>query len=439
MPYYLNFAPTLNHVTIPGVTLSGDWEVVVDIAAEHDPQNIDNAFLGDGGSSYANFFALLRNSNQVRIRASNTTYNFSCPITVGERAVIRLVCSGGVTECYKDGILRSWLNVTPVFSLPLTRIGRLVNDIYAQRLYSLAISTPTGNRLYSAENVSSGTVLPDLLNSANNGTLVSFPTDNSQWVFYSSGGASFPYTAAGGAVFSGEATTAKIAPTSSSFVYAGAGGSLFSGIAVLKRIRRVVATGGASVSGTAETAKIAAPVLGAFQYTGAGGSAAGGAALLKRTCFLRAEGGLTLSGVAGLTRIRSLQALGSIAISGSASTAKAAVGQSALVHIGTGGILPIAGAALLRRTKVFSSIAPAPAASSSATAEQIAKAVHEYIIENGKTFEQMMRIQYAVLAGKVFGAGTDTERFRDIADTKDRLIVTADEFGNRTGIVADGT
>jgi hypothetical protein len=73
------------------------------------------------------------------------------------------------------------------------------------------------------------------------------------------------------------------------------------------------------------------------------------------------------------------------------------------------------------------------------TLGQISSAVHEHVLEAGKTFEQMMRIQYAVLAGKVLGAGTDTERFRDIADTKDRLIVTADEFGNRTGIVADGT
>lgn len=75
---------------------------------------------------------------------------------------------------------------------------------------------------------------------------------------------------------------------------------------------------------------------------------------------------------------------------------------------------------------------------SSATPEQIAQAVHDYMLEAGKSFQEMMRIQYAVLAGKVNGAGTSSEKFRDIADTKDRLVSVVDEFGNRTSITVDG-
>lgn len=50
-----------------------------------------------------------------------------------------------------------------------------------------------------------------------------------------------------------------------------------------------------------------------------------------------------------------------------------------------------------------------------------------------------MRINASILNGKVTGAGTGTEVFRDLGDTKDRVIVTTDTAGNRTAIVRDGT
>jgi hypothetical protein len=73
------------------------------------------------------------------------------------------------------------------------------------------------------------------------------------------------------------------------------------------------------------------------------------------------------------------------------------------------------------------------------TADEIAMAVHKYVVESGFTFEEITRINHAVLAGKVSGAGTASESFRNIDDTKDRLVVVADEFGNRTGITTDGS
>ena len=78
------------------------------------------------------------------------------------------------------------------------------------------------------------------------------------------------------------------------------------------------------------------------------------------------------------------------------------------------------------------------AQSSQLTADEVALAVHKYVVESGMSFEEMMRVQFAVLAGKVSGAGTESESFRNIDDTKDRLVVVADEFGNRTGITVDG-
>ncbi len=61
------------------------------------------------------------------------------------------------------------------------------------------------------------------------------------------------------------------------------------------------------------------------------------------------------------------------------------------------------------------------------------------VIESGYTASEVLRLLAAVLAGKVSGAGTDTITFRDLADTKDRVVATTDSSGNRTAITRDVT
>jgi hypothetical protein len=63
----------------------------------------------------------------------------------------------------------------------------------------------------------------------------------------------------------------------------------------------------------------------------------------------------------------------------------------------------------------------------------------DQVIEGSTTLRQSVRLQNAVLLGKVSGAGTGTETFRDIGDTKDRVISTVDANGNRTAVTLDGT
>lgn len=53
---------------------------------------------------------------------------------------------------------------------------------------------------------------------------------------------------------------------------------------------------------------------------------------------------------------------------------------------------------------------------------------------DGKTLRQTMQILAAVLAGKVSGAGTGTEKFRSLDDAADRVTVAVDPYGNRTGV-----
>lgn len=61
-------------------------------------------------------------------------------------------------------------------------------------------------------------------------------------------------------------------------------------------------------------------------------------------------------------------------------------------------------------------------------------------IEAGLTVRQLLRLVGATLAGKVSGAGSGTEVFRNaVADSKDRVTATVDASGNRTAIVTDVT
>lgn len=58
---------------------------------------------------------------------------------------------------------------------------------------------------------------------------------------------------------------------------------------------------------------------------------------------------------------------------------------------------------------------------------------------DGYTPRQFWRLVGSVLAGKLSGAGTTTEVFRDMADTKARVTATVDSSGNRSAITLDAT
>ncbi len=67
----------------------------------------------------------------------------------------------------------------------------------------------------------------------------------------------------------------------------------------------------------------------------------------------------------------------------------------------------------------------------------IATAVMTRATEGAVTLEGICRLIAAMLGGKVSGAGTTTERFRNLADTKDRVVMTVDVSGNRTQVDLD--
>jgi hypothetical protein len=67
----------------------------------------------------------------------------------------------------------------------------------------------------------------------------------------------------------------------------------------------------------------------------------------------------------------------------------------------------------------------------------VGQAVWEFIVENGLTAEDVMRILLAVNAGQSTGGGTTEITFRDQADTKDRVVATVDSSGNRSALTID--
>ena len=71
------------------------------------------------------------------------------------------------------------------------------------------------------------------------------------------------------------------------------------------------------------------------------------------------------------------------------------------------------------------------------TPEEVANAVWQHLTEGTYTAEEVLRLITAAMAGKVTGADSSTIRFRDLADTKDRITAQVDDKGNRTALSYD--
>lgn len=66
-------------------------------------------------------------------------------------------------------------------------------------------------------------------------------------------------------------------------------------------------------------------------------------------------------------------------------------------------------------------------------------AILDEVIEGSLTLRQGLRLMLASLTGKATGGGTSTVSFRDLADTKNRVVMTTDANGNRTAVTRDAT
>jgi hypothetical protein len=66
-------------------------------------------------------------------------------------------------------------------------------------------------------------------------------------------------------------------------------------------------------------------------------------------------------------------------------------------------------------------------------------AVLNSVVEGTITLKQAQRLMLSFISGKASGGNTATPKFRDLADTKDRITMTVDMVGNRTAVTLDVT
>lgn len=86
----------------------------------------------------------------------------------------------------------------------------------------------------------------------------------------------------------------------------------------------------------------------------------------------------------------------------------------------------------------FNTVVP-DAAGVAPTVNEIVTGIFDRVTEGTLTFEELQRIIYAYAAGKSNGGGTTTARYRNSADTKDRIVATVTSEGNRDAVTVDGT
>lgn len=79
------------------------------------------------------------------------------------------------------------------------------------------------------------------------------------------------------------------------------------------------------------------------------------------------------------------------------------------------------------------------AAGTAPTSAEIVTALIAGIADGSYDLQEMMRIVFAAACCKINGGGTDTINVRDSADSKNRVVVTVDENGNRTAVTLDGS
>lgn len=166
------------------------------------------------------------------------------------------------------------------------------------------------------------------------------------------------------------------------------------------------------------------------------------AALTGSGVVTNAALGLIVSAVAAITGSASVaadlvgKALASAGLTGSGDLAAilTAVGVLVAAVTGTGGVTAATG------TAYGALAADIVVTGDLLTADSVANAVWQFIIESGYTAEQIMRLiasaQTGLTSGFTGGAATGIA-FRDINDTKDRITADVDAYGNRSNIVLD--
>jgi hypothetical protein len=200
MAYYLNNASTSNarvdltSTIFIGVNV-GDY---IEFEVEANSGNVSDAYRLASGEQL-NFRAILEvGPSQVFFRPDNNssisfTSNYTQP-PVGQKFTVKVErVSSGVWECFIDGASVGTGASAENFKIIQFGDFRIFNNSAFQgKFYRVTASTDGGATVTNNWNKqtlsgSNDTVFPDTAG-GNDGTLVNYPADNSQWVFFDDGG-----------------------------------------------------------------------------------------------------------------------------------------------------------------------------------------------------------------------------------------------------------
>ena len=180
MAYFLRFDGSNDRVTLAsGVTMADGISIDIDFEYGGDNGDILSGFISNNPGRWA--LLITGGGNLAFFSGTSGITTGTATLVAGTRYTVNLSYSGGVASVSLDE--NPDITATPSTLLPLTQID---NGILTMDLYGLSIGVGGSvNHNYdpSASN-GTGSILPDIVG-GNNGTLVNFPTDDSQWVFYS--------------------------------------------------------------------------------------------------------------------------------------------------------------------------------------------------------------------------------------------------------------
>lgn len=205
MAYLLRFDGNDDHVTLNS-EVGGAFADRNDIAQDW---VLEFQFKRSGSDSYSHWFfdvdgsredAVYRASDglfRLRLIAGDVTWNGVTTNTT-DPATFRIIKAGG-SNAYEllvdDGTGGGFVSYgtdtasVQIFNFDVIGKSGASSSIDGDLYYVSYTTTNSGVDFYADPSASGGTgsILPDTIGS-NDGTLVNFPTDNSQWVFYPSGG-----------------------------------------------------------------------------------------------------------------------------------------------------------------------------------------------------------------------------------------------------------
>ena len=228
----VNIANNINFMRSGGAGFTGNFEL------EFEVQMLGTSFpfisqdILDGQR-----LLIFTNSTTLEIRRPAGTISWTLPTAATSRSIYRIVANSGsnTLELFQNNVslgTRSGADLIVVKALFGFGSNVRAFDFYYLKLFNNGVLAH--NYDPSASN-GTGTTLIDTVG-GNNGTLVNFPSDNSQWVFYEDGGvaeqrsSTFTSTASASASFAGEKT--EVETKSSSFASSQGSTSTLSGSAL---------------------------------------------------------------------------------------------------------------------------------------------------------------------------------------------------------------